>query len=61
MKRNLLIKKLNTLGCILIRHGSKHDIYHNPLTGKTQPVPRHSEINEILAKKIIKDLSGNCE
>jgi len=40
-----------------LRNGSKHDIYHNPKKGTTQPVPRHNEINEILAKKIIKDLT----
>ena len=34
----------------------KHDVYHNPETGFSQPVPRHREINERLAKKILKDL-----
>lgn len=57
MKRKDLIKILNNHGCILLRNGSKHDIYHNPQKGNTQPVPRHNEINEILAKKIIKDLT----
>jgi len=32
-------------------------IYHNPKTGASQPIPRHSEINELLAKKIIRDLT----
>ncbi|MDH4200851.1 MAG: type II toxin-antitoxin system HicA family toxin [Spirochaetia bacterium] len=59
MKRKDLIHKLENAGCILIRHGAKHDIYHNPETGATQPVPRHKEINEVLAKKIIRDLSCN--
>jgi hypothetical protein len=40
----------------LLRHGANHDIYHNPVTGRSQPVPRHREINEQLAKKILKDL-----
>ena len=57
MKRKDLIKILNNHGCILLRNGSKHDIYHNHQKGTTQPVPRHNEINEILAKKIIKDLT----
>ena len=57
MKRKDLLKILNNNGCILLRNGSKHDIYHNPKKGTTQPVPRHNEINEILARKIIKDLS----
>lgn len=57
MKRRELIQRLEKAGCTLLRHGAKHDIYHNPETGKTQPVPRHSEINEILARKILRDLT----
>ncbi|TVR46624.1 MAG: type II toxin-antitoxin system HicA family toxin [Puniceicoccaceae bacterium] len=41
MKRIDLIKKLEAMGCQLLRHGGKHDIYHNPRTGMSQPVPRH--------------------
>ncbi len=44
------------MGCILIRHGGKHDWYQNPKTNVSQPIPRHSEINENLAKHIIKML-----
>jgi predicted RNA binding protein YcfA (HicA-like mRNA interferase family) len=57
MKRRDLISQLEKAGCCLIRHGGKHDIYHNPDTGKTEPIPRHQEINERLAKKIIKSLT----
>ena len=57
MKRRDLISQLEKSGCYLIRRGGKHDIYHNPKTGKTEPVPRHREINERLAKKIIKSLT----
>ena len=57
MKRRDLIAQLEKAGCYLIRHGGKHDIYHNPDTGKTEPIPRHREINERLAKKIIKSLT----
>jgi mRNA interferase HicA len=49
------------MGCTLLRHGAKHDIYHNPTTGRSEPVPRHREINEILAKRIIRRLSPNEE
>lgn len=59
MKRRDLIKRIEGFGCQLLRHGGKHDIYHNPKTGATQPVPRHKEINEILARKIIRDLSAD--
>ncbi|MGF1450649.1 MAG: type II toxin-antitoxin system HicA family toxin [Opitutales bacterium] len=58
MKRRDLIAKLEGAGCELLRHGGKHDIYHQPKTGTTQPVPRHREINEHLARKILRDLSA---
>jgi mRNA interferase HicA len=57
VKRTDLIRTLLEQGCILLRHGGKHDIYHNPKTGMSQPVPRHREINEFLARKIIRELS----
>jgi predicted RNA binding protein YcfA (HicA-like mRNA interferase family) len=57
LKRRDLITRLEAAGAILIRHGCKHDIYHNPGTGNTQPIPRHREINEMLAKKILRDLT----
>ncbi len=56
MKRKELLKRLNALGCILIRHGSKHDWYQNPESKISQPVPRHREINEHLARHILKML-----
>ncbi|MDD4663239.1 MAG: type II toxin-antitoxin system HicA family toxin [Caldisericia bacterium] len=57
MKRLKLINKLLSMGCILVRHGKAHDWYSNPKTKQSQPVPRHSEINEYLASNIIKKLS----
>lgn len=57
MKRKDLIKKLTILGCILERHGSNHDLYINPATGKKQPIPRHNEIDENLARHILKELT----
>jgi len=53
MKRRDLIRELEGMGCILIRHGSRHDWYQNPKTRVSQPVPRHREIKEYLAKHII--------
>lgn len=52
MKRNQLIKLLKKNGWYLARNGVNHDIYTNGKT--TEPIPRHSEINEILAKAIIR-------
>ena len=57
MKRRDLIRLLEKSGCVLIRHGSKHDWYQNPEFGFSQPVPRHREINEVLAKQILKRLN----
>ena len=61
MKRLDLVQRLEQMGCTLLRHGRRHDIYHNPSTGHSEPVPRHQEINEILAKRIIRRLSPNEE
>ena len=58
MKRKDLVKNLENLGCVLVRHGGKHDWYQNPETKMSQPVPRHREIKEYLAKHIIKMLKG---
>lgn len=57
MKRRDLVKRLESVGCELLRHGGRHDIYHNPVTGRSEPVPRHREINEILARKILRSLT----
>ncbi|SDW39293.1 type II toxin-antitoxin system HicA family toxin [Thiocapsa roseopersicina] len=57
MKRRELIARLQQMGCVLIRHGDRHDWYQNPKTRESQPVPRHVEINEYLANHILKKLS----
>jgi|TARA_B110000116_G_C16397721_1_gene385912 mRNA interferase HicA len=57
MKRRDLIKKIEQMGCTFIRHGGRHDWYQNPETGNCQPIPRHREINELLAKSILKKLT----
>ncbi|MDI6765307.1 MAG: type II toxin-antitoxin system HicA family toxin [Bacteroidota bacterium] len=56
MKRKDLIRQLEQMGCVFIRHGGKHDWYQNQATKVCQPIPRHSEINENLAKHIMKTL-----
>jgi DNA-directed RNA polymerase subunit H (RpoH/RPB5) len=38
-----------------------HDWRRNPQTGVAQPVPRHREINENLAKQILKKLKIPAE
>jgi predicted RNA binding protein YcfA (HicA-like mRNA interferase family) len=57
MKRVELLKIITGNGAIFLRHGSNHDIYVQPKNGNTEPVPRHNEIKEFVAKKIIKNLS----
>ena len=56
MRRTELIRQLLAHGCVLHRHGARHDIYLNPLNGKKQPAPRHSEIDDVLARHIKRDL-----
>ena len=55
MKRKDLIKHLIKNGCIFIREGARHSVFLNPLLRKTSTIPRHSEIDNFLAKKICRD------
>jgi len=57
VKRNAFIKELVKKGCYLRRHGMKHDIYANPVTGRKSPVPRHMEIKDSLCRMIRKQLA----
>ena len=56
MNRVEFIRLLMENGCILLRHGAKHDIFYNPVTGNKQPVPQHTEIEDVLVKHIGKHL-----
>lgn len=56
MKTSELIKLLKDSGAYLSRHGSNHDIWFSPKTGKSIPVPRHKgEVKSGTAKNILKD------
>jgi predicted RNA binding protein YcfA (HicA-like mRNA interferase family) len=57
MKRVDLIKAIEASGRVLVRHGGRHDWYRNPVTGVSQPVPRHREVKEPLARRIIRMLT----
>jgi len=61
MKRLDLIREIERFGCVLIRHGAKHDWYQNPATGVSQPVPRHREIKEHLARQILRKLAPSSD
>lgn len=52
MKQRDLIKKLEQIGFIFERHGGNHDIYRRG--SEIEKVPRHKEINEKLAKAILR-------
>jgi predicted RNA binding protein YcfA (HicA-like mRNA interferase family) len=56
MKRQALIRHLESRGCYLLREGGNHSIYVNPANNQTSAVPRHREINEFLVRKICRDL-----
>ena len=56
MKRKQFVRRLLKDGCVFVRSGANHDIYMNPTTGQKQPVPRHTELDEALARHIRKYL-----
>ena len=52
MKKRDLINAIKKLGAYLVREGGDHEVWSN---GEIiEAVPRHNEINENLAKKIIR-------
>jgi len=52
LKQRDLVKKLEDAGFIFERHGSNHDIYVKG--NEKEEIPRHKEIDERLAKAIIR-------
>ena len=52
MKQRDLIKKLQNAGFRFVRHGGAHDIYKRGQ--EEEKIPRHKEINEKLARAILK-------
>jgi mRNA interferase HicA len=52
MKRIDLIRKLDVCWSVMV------EITRNSKTGVSQPVPRHREVNEFLAKHILKKLAN---
>ncbi len=52
MKKKDLEKKLGRFGWFFLRHGGKHDVWTNG--NEQEQIPRHREINERLAKKILR-------
>ncbi|MCD8010301.1 MAG: type II toxin-antitoxin system HicA family toxin [Lachnospiraceae bacterium] len=56
MKSSELTKILKKNDCYIVRHGSNHDIWFSPVTGRQFAVPRHkNEVKVGTAKNILKD------
>ena len=53
MKRRKLLRHLRKP---LLREGGRHSWWHNPSANWRSAVPRHTEIDDRLARKICKDL-----
>ena len=58
MKRRDLERRLRIAGCYLKREGTSHSLWINPKNGVMEAVPRHIEIKEPLAKKILKNMNA---
>ena len=58
MKRKDLERQLRRAGCVLKREGASHALWVNPRTGLMEAVPRHQEIKELLARKILRTLDA---
>ena len=56
MKRSSLLKHLRQHGCVLKREGGSHSLWTNPANGVVEAVPRHTEISNVLANKICRNL-----
>jgi mRNA interferase HicA len=54
MKRKELERRLRELGWKFLRHGGRHDVWTSTDGSFTEYVPRHAEINERLARIILK-------
>ena len=52
MKRRELLRHLQQHGCSLLREGGRHSWWFNPVKKRRSAVPRHTEIDEYLARKI---------
>jgi len=57
MKRSTLLQHLRHHGCVLKREGGSHSLWTNPANGAVEAVPRHTEIANVLARKICRGLA----
>lgn len=59
MKRRDLERRLRHAGCYLKREGASHSLWVDPRTGIVEAIPRHTEIKEPLARKILRSLTAS--
>ncbi|MEI6258123.1 MAG: type II toxin-antitoxin system HicA family toxin [Planctomycetota bacterium] len=58
MNRRDLERRLRVAGCYLKREGRAHSLWMNPKTGVMEALPRHAEVKEPLARKILRNLNA---
>jgi mRNA interferase HicA len=51
-----LLRHLRQHGCVLKREGGSHSLWMKPATGAVEAIPRHTEIPNVLASKICRNL-----
>ena len=56
MRRRRRIAHLRSNDCVLIRDGSRHSWWGNPVNNRRSAVPRHTEVHDLLVRKICSDL-----
>ncbi|MBI4299274.1 MAG: type II toxin-antitoxin system HicA family toxin [Chloroflexi bacterium] len=56
MKRRELVNHLTKEGCLLHREGARHSVFLNPENERIATIPRHREIEFLLARKICRQL-----
>jgi mRNA interferase HicA len=56
MKRTEFLKYLREHDCVFLREGGCHSWWLNPEQNRRSSIPRHSEIKDLLVRKICKDL-----
>ncbi|MDP9267239.1 MAG: type II toxin-antitoxin system HicA family toxin [Acidobacteriota bacterium] len=56
MKRNDLIRHLESNACRFVREGGNHSIYADRDGKRLSAVPRHREVNNFTVRNICKDL-----
>jgi len=57
VKRSALLQHLRKHGCYLKREGRAHSLWSNAATGAVEAIPRHTEVPDLLARKICRKLS----